>query len=99
VKKPPHLAIFFIKEYHPLRITQAGLNLSLADGLNADDSISFVDRSIPMTASALSNEISLGYTANYAKNSQASVLLNRANVLGSSIQLENQLMLKMTKKF
>jgi len=27
------------------------------------------------------------------------VLLNRANVLGSSIQLENQLMLKMTKKF
>ncbi len=75
------------------------MNLSLADGLNADDSISFVDRRIPITASALSNEMSLGYTANYAKNSQASVLINRANVLGSSIQLENQLMLKMTKKF
>ena len=91
-------ALFFSLK-HPLQITQGSLNLSLADGLNADDSISFVDRRIPITASALSNEMSLGYTANYAKNSQASVLLNRANVLGSSIQLENQLMLKMTKKF
>jgi hypothetical protein len=91
-------ALFFSLK-HPLQITQGSLNLSLADGLNADDSISFVDRRIPITVSALSNEISLGYTANYAKNSQASVLLNRANVLGSSIQLENQLMLKMTKKF
>lgn len=89
----------FASMVRPLQVTQGGLTLRMANGLNADDSISFVDRYIPLTNSRLKNEITLGYSANYAKNSQIVALLKRANVHEKSIELENQLMLKINKKF
>jgi len=83
----------------PLQVTQGGLTLRMANGLNTDDSISFIDKHIPLANSRLKNEITLGYSADYAKNSQIVALFNRTNIFGKSIELENQLMLKINKKF
>ena len=91
--------VLFASIVRPLQITNGGLTLHMANGLNLDDSISFVNRYIPMAAQKLENEITLGYSANYAKNSQVVALFNRANVYGKSIELENQIMLKINKKF
>ena len=83
----------------PLQVTQGGLTLRMANGLNTDDSISFIDKHIPLANSRLKNEITLGYSTDYAKNSQIVALFNRTNIFGKSIELENQLMLKINKKF
>ena len=71
----------------------------MTNGLNSNDSINFVDRHLSIATSKLKNEITLGYSADYAKNSQVVILFNRANVFVKSIELENQLMIKINKKF
>jgi len=91
--------VVFASIMRPLQITKGGLTLNMATGLNSDDSVNFANRYIPMAASRLENEITLGYSAHYAKNSQVVALFNRVNVLTKLVELENQFMLKFNKKF
>ena len=91
--------VLFASITQPLQITKGDLTLRMANGLNSNDSISFVDRHLSIAKSKLENEITLGYSADYAKNSQVIILFNRANVFVKSIELENQLMIKINKKF
>jgi len=91
--------VLFASITQPLQITKGDLTLRMANGLNSNDSINFVDRHLSIATSKLENEITLGYSADYAKNSQVVILFNRANVFVKSIELENQLMIKINKKF
>jgi len=91
--------VLFASITQPLQITKGDLTLRMANGLNSNDSINFVDRHLSIAKSKLENEITLGYSADYAKNSQVIILFNRANVFVKSIELENQLMIKINKKF
>ncbi len=78
--------VLFASIMRPLQITRGGLTLNMATGLNADDSVSFASRHIPMAAPRLENEITLGYSVNYAENSQVVALVDRSNVFAGSDQ-------------
>ena len=91
--------VLFASITRPLQITKGGLTLNIATGLNADDSVSFASRHVPIAAPRLENEITLGYSVRYAENSQVVALFNRANVFAETPVLENQFMLKFNQKF
>ena len=83
----------------PMHITQGDMTLHMANGLNADDSISFVDRAVSLSAADLKTELTVGYSAEYAKDSQITAAYNRINIFNTDLTIDNQFMLKFNQKF
>jgi len=83
----------------PMHITRGDMTLHMANGLNADDSISFVDRKISLSAVDLKTELTMGYSAEYARDSQITAAYNRINIFNTDLTIDNQFMLKFNQKF
>ena len=89
----------FVTAKKPMHIAQGDMTLRMANGLNADDSISFVDRRVSLSAVDLETELTIGYSAEYEKDSQVTAAFNRVNVFNSILAVDNQFMLKFNQKF
>ena len=91
--------VLFATVKKPMHITQGNMTLHMANGLNADDSISFVDRVVSLSAADLKTELTVGYSAEYTKDSQITAAYNRINLFNTDLTIDNQFMLKFNQKF
>ncbi len=85
----------------PMRVTNGNMTLTTANGLNLDDSISFIDQTIGLNPAGVERVLTVGYLSNYNKDVAITILLNRRNNPNhdETANSENQIMLKMTKSF
>jgi len=85
----------------PLRVISGDVILKTANGLNMDDSISFTEQAIGLSPTGTEQALTLGYLTDHNKDTAMIFLLNyRDNPNhNSSTKSENQVMIKMTKKF
>ncbi len=85
----------------PLSITSGDMTLRMADGLDLDDSIQFSDQTIGLTPTDRGNVLTLGYSTDYKKDIAMTLLFNHVNNPNhdSSIRSNNQVMMKMIKRF
>lgn len=67
-------AYFSIKQ--PLKVDSGDLTLRTANGLNADDSISFVDQSVSLKSADSEKVYTLGYSNDNGDDSKTSILVN-----------------------
>jgi len=91
--------VLFATMKKPMHITQGDMTLHMANGLNADDSVSFLDRVVLLSAVDLKTELTVGYSAEYAKDSQITAAYNRINLFNTDLTIDNQFMLKFNQKF
>ena len=91
--------VLFATVKKPMHIAQGDMTLHMANGLNTDDSVSFVDRTVSLSAADLKTELTLGYSAEYAKDSQITAAYNRINLFNTDLTIDNQFMLKFNQKF
>ena len=93
--------ILFTSFKRPLRITSGDMTLRMADGLNLDDSIRFSDQIIRLTPTDRGGVLTLGYSTDYKKDISMTLLLNHIDNPNhdSSIRSNNQVMMKMIKRF
>ncbi len=84
----------------PMKVTQGNMTLTSANGLNADDSISFINQDINLSPSASEENMTLGYLSDYNNNTFV-LLLNHKNNTNHDVlaKSEQQIMLKMSYKF
>ncbi|SFV78117.1 Protease precursor [hydrothermal vent metagenome] len=85
----------------PLRGNTGDITLSMADGLNLDDTISFTDRNIRLSPTGTEHQLTLGYSTDYSNDTAVTVLLNRRDNPNHSAtaNAENAAMIKMVKRF
>ena len=67
-------AYFSIKQ--PLKVDSGDLTLRTANGLNADDSISFIDQSVSLKSADSEKVYTLGYSNDNGDDSKTSILVN-----------------------
>lgn len=92
-------AYFSIKQ--PLKVDGGDLTLRTASGLNADDSISFVDQSVSLKSADSEKVYTLGYSNDNGGDSKTSIFVNyRQNPShDSSAKDEYQTIAKWSRKF
>ena len=92
-------AYFSIKQ--PLKVDGGDLTLRTANGLNADDSISFIDQSVSLKSTDSEKVYTLGYSNGNGDDSKTSILVNyRQNPShDSSTKDEYQTIAKWSRKF
>jgi len=85
----------------PLRVTDGDMTLSMADGLNLDDSIHFTDQKIALTPSGKEQILTLGYSTDYKEDIAFTLLLNHINNPNhdASASSDNQVMMKVIARF
>ena len=85
----------------PLRGNTGDITLSMADGLNLDDTINFTDRNIRLSPTGTEHQLTLGYSTDYSNDTAVTVLLNRRDNPNHSAtaNAENAAMIKMVKRF
>lgn len=85
----------------PLKVNSGNITLETANGLNLDDSIKFSDQTLSLTPTGTEKEVTLGYLTNYTDDGTMTILLNHRNNPNhnSTATSENQIMIKITKKF
>jgi subtilisin family serine protease len=85
----------------PMKVTNGNMTLTTANGLNMDDTISFVDQTVNLSPTGIERVVTVGYTSEYSKDANMVVLLNHRNNPNhdASLKSEDQIIIKMTKKF
>ncbi|WXT99312.1 MAG: hypothetical protein Ctma_0035 [Catillopecten margaritatus gill symbiont] len=85
----------------PLKVTSGNMILTTANGLNLDDSISFTDQVVNLSPTGIERALTIGYATEFAKDTDMVLLLNRRNNPNHDVSLksENQMMIKISKKF
>jgi hypothetical protein len=85
----------------PMKVTNGNMTLTTANGLNIDDSISFIDQTIALNPQVSEKVLTVGYSTDYSKVTAMTILLNHKNNPNhdSLAKSENQIMLKMVKSF
>jgi len=85
----------------PTRVENGNMILTTANGLNMDDSISFIDQTVSLSPIASEKILTVGYSDNYSKDTAITVLLNYRDNPNhdATAKSENQMMIKINKKF
>jgi subtilisin family serine protease len=83
----------------PLKVTDGDMTLTIADGLDIDDNIIFSEESIDLSSSNIETALTIGYLAKVNENIDTVILLNHINNPNYSLGTENQMMIKISKKF
>ncbi|MDC9727465.1 MAG: S8 family serine peptidase [Candidatus Thioglobus sp.] len=85
----------------PTRVENGDMILTTANGLNMDDSISFVDQTVSLSPIASEKILTVGYSTDYSKDAAMTVLLNYRDNPNhdATAKSENQMMIKINKKF
>jgi hypothetical protein len=91
----------YISFKQPLKIDDGNLTLKTADGLNMDDSISFIDRDVSLASVKSEKVYTIGYSLNTEVDGNVSVLVNYRKNPNHDIKIkeEYQMIVKWTRKF
>ena len=85
----------------PLKANTGDMTLSMANGLNLDDTISFSEQNLSLTPTGTEQQLTLGYLTNYGNDTDVTVLLNRRNNPNhnATANSDNAAMIKMATRF
>lgn len=91
----------FVTFKQPVKMTNGNMILTTANGLNLDDSISFIDQTVNLSPTGIERVLTIGYVTEFAKDTDMVLLLNHRNNPNHDVSLksEGQIMIKINKKF
>ena len=93
--------VLFATFKQPMKVANGNMTLTTANGLNLDDSVSFIDQNISLKPTGVEKSLTIGYLSEIGKEADILVLLNHRNNPNhdKSLKSDNQIMIKINAKF